>query len=250
MKASIAKKLSEVGKAIGFGVPKDGRNKAQGYDFVSASGLKMAVGPELAKRSIAVSSTVEVLEFGEIETKSGGKMQRLVARVTLTFVDGDSGEQLSAQGLGGGSDSGDKAAMKAFTAAEKYAYVSAFGLALGEDPERDESTDHQTSERHAPDRHASGGRQEPRRSSPAAEAVAGAIGGSDAAQTALEHLNHCDDEASLMAWFAKWLPRLGKLPDDARRAAWAAFGARAKSLGIKTERMAELRKQAAGSKAA
>ena len=47
-------------------------------------------------------------------------------------------EQMTAEGLGAGTDSADKAVMKAATAAEKYAYIGALCLAMGEDAESDE----------------------------------------------------------------------------------------------------------------
>lgn len=135
---SIASKLSEIGRAVGFGVQKDGKNQAQNYGFVSAGNVRMEVGPELAKRKIAVSSTIEVLSESEPVSSKGNPQHRVMLRSTLTFVDGDTGETLSAQGIGCGMDNQDKAPMKAQTAAEKYAYVSAFTLAMGEDPEHDE----------------------------------------------------------------------------------------------------------------
>ena len=140
MKA-IATKLSQVGAAIGWGVPKDGTNTSQGYDYTSAASVRMAVGPELAERKIAVSSQLEVISQDFPTAKSGAVHHRVVVRATLTFVDADSGETMTAQGLGSGMDSGDKSCMKAVTAAEKYAYVSAFTLAMGEDPERDAEHD-------------------------------------------------------------------------------------------------------------
>lgn len=135
---SIALKMSQVGQAIGWGIPKDGSNKSQGYDFTSAANVRITVAPQLAKRNIAVSSVLEVLSEDHPVSKSGSAQHRVMIRARLTFVDADSGETLSAEGIGCGMDSGDKAPMKAVTAAEKYAYVSAFTLAMGEDPERDE----------------------------------------------------------------------------------------------------------------
>jgi hypothetical protein len=137
-KGSLAAKLAEIGKAIGFGVPKDGYNQGQKYNYTSAAAVKMRVGPELAARGIAVTVKAEVLDHGDSTSGKGTVSQRVLVRLTLTFVDGATGEVLETQGLGSGMDSGDKAAMKAFTAAEKYAYVGAFCLAMGEDPERDE----------------------------------------------------------------------------------------------------------------
>lgn len=44
---------------------------------------------------------------------------------------------MSIVGLGSGQDSGDKAIMKAQTAAIKYAYLLSFAISTGDDPEND-----------------------------------------------------------------------------------------------------------------
>lgn len=242
MTAAIAKKLAEVGRAVGFGVPKDGRNQQQRYDYVSAAQVKILVGPELARRNVAVSSQVEILMTDSITTKAGGEMQRITARVTLTFVDGDSGESLQSQGIGGGSDSGDKAAMKAFTAAEKYAYVGAFCLAFGEDPEADEEVDRQTSGP-AP-RPRDEQRREPRRDDSSRPSAASAEP-SEALKDALADLAVCEDEDSISHWWDKWLDRLrGFEPQDKQRV-WAAMSERARLLRIDTNTLNRLREDAA-----
>lgn len=140
MKA-IALKMSKAAKAAGYGVQKDGKNQAQNYAYTSAAAVKMRCGPALADVGVAVSSKFEILAIDEVPTRSGSTQQRVMMRVTVTFVCGETGETLSVEGGGSGMDSGDKAIMKAYTAAEKYAYISAFSLALGEDPESDEETD-------------------------------------------------------------------------------------------------------------
>jgi hypothetical protein len=140
MKA-IATKMSQVGKAVGFGIPKDGRNQAQGYDYTSAANVRMTVGPEMAARKIAVASEATLLHREAFNNARGNRQHHVLISVTLTFVDGDTGETMTAAGLGEGVDSGDKASAKAMTMATKYALVNAFTLAMGEDPERDEQTD-------------------------------------------------------------------------------------------------------------
>lgn len=45
------------------------------------------------------------------------------------------------QGFGSGQDAGDKAIMKAQTAAIKYAYMMSLCIATGDDPEADSKTD-------------------------------------------------------------------------------------------------------------
>lgn len=47
--------------------------------------------------------------------------------------------------MGSGQDSGDKAVMKAQTAAIKYAYLLSFAISTGDDPEADQRTDESSS---------------------------------------------------------------------------------------------------------
>ncbi|MCA9530814.1 MAG: ERF family protein, partial [Myxococcales bacterium] len=134
----IATSMVAAARAVGWGVPKDGYNRAQNYRFASAAALKLRVGRALADAGVAVSTAAEILLVDEVPTSRGGTMQRIVVKMTLTFVDAASGEQMTAEGLGAGTDSTDKAVMKAATAAEKYAYIGALCLAMGEDPESDD----------------------------------------------------------------------------------------------------------------
>lgn len=138
---SIYSKMAEAARIVGYGVSKDGKNQAQRYDFTSAANVRKHCGPALGRVGIAVGSKIEVLCSEQRTTSKGSVMNHMEVIVTLTFYDGETGESLSAQGIGCGTDTVDKAPMKAQTAAEKYAYVSAFTLAMGEDPEADEATD-------------------------------------------------------------------------------------------------------------
>ena len=58
-------------------------------------------------------------------------------KVKFTFIDGDSGEELSIHSVGEGQDAGDKAVYKAITGAQKYALMKAFMIPTGDDPEQD-----------------------------------------------------------------------------------------------------------------
>ena len=60
-----------------------------------------------------------------------------VARVVMSysFVDVDTGEEITVKIAGEGLDSGDKAPYKAMTGALKYALLQSFLLATGDDPE-------------------------------------------------------------------------------------------------------------------
>jgi hypothetical protein len=66
-----------------------------------------------------------------------GKQVLLTLRFTWTLTDGDSGETISWQSIGTGSDATDKAAYKAATGALKYALLTGFLIPTGDDPEND-----------------------------------------------------------------------------------------------------------------
>ena len=63
----------------------------------------------------------------------------------ITLIDRDSDESVLITGIGSGQDSGDKAVMKAQTAAIKYAYMLSLSISTGDDPEADARTDENTS---------------------------------------------------------------------------------------------------------
>lgn len=159
----IYAKMAEASRRIGYGAPKDGRNKQQGYDFTSTASIKKACGVVLGELGISVGSEVRQLtsEVRDIGSKRGPYVEVIV---TLRFYAID-GSTVSAQGIGSGMDLGDKACMKAQTVAERYAYMSAFSIAMGEDPEADESIDRGAAEEPRHERHQA---QQTQRSDPAA----------------------------------------------------------------------------------
>ena len=61
--------------------------------------------------------------------------------VKISIIDSESGETVDLYGIGSGQDAGDKAVMKAQTAAIKYAYMMSLCIATGDDPEADTNTD-------------------------------------------------------------------------------------------------------------
>ena len=73
----------------------------------------------------------------------------MTVRVTITLVDVESGESIILSGLGSGQDSGDKAVMKAQTAAIKYAYLMSLAISTNDDPEADVKTDEGSGEKKA-----------------------------------------------------------------------------------------------------
>lgn len=131
---SLKSKLSEVSKEVGL-MEMGGRNDFHGYKYAKAADIILKVNRALAERGIlmlASDTVTHVLNDGGL----------VFVESTLTFYDTESDETLVSKSVGSGSDKGDKAVMKAATAAYKYALAHAFTMAWGaEDPEADADTD-------------------------------------------------------------------------------------------------------------
>ncbi len=128
---TLAKKLAEVSSEVAY-VEKDATNAFQKYKYASAEAVLRKVNVALSSRNIALSTTADLVQYHHGDGKNSNTA---IVQLTIRFVDGDSSEVIAVQGLGQGSDKGDKAVMKANTAALKYAYANAFTISWGDDPE-------------------------------------------------------------------------------------------------------------------
>lgn len=87
----------------------------------------------------------QVLESMVDVTNLKGNTEHLATvSVQVHIIDSDSGESVDLFGIGSGQDAGDKAVMKAQTAAIKYAFMRSLCIATGDDPEADGKTDEAT----------------------------------------------------------------------------------------------------------
>lgn len=133
---TLVQKICEVMQEVGY-IQKDAVNEFQRYSYASAQAVYDKAREALASRGIVVSGDVEVVTS---EIIKGDKLKHLVVlKHYLTFSDGK--EQITVASMGSGIDTGDKAAMKANTAAIKYCLAKAFLISWGDDPEADPSTD-------------------------------------------------------------------------------------------------------------
>lgn len=129
---NLATKLVEIAAECRF-VGKDSLNTFHKYKYTSAEALLSKVNEARTKRNIAVTTFADhqVVEPGHV-----------IVTLRVTFINGDDPrEQIMVTGIGEGKDTGDKATMKAMTAAHKYAYATGLGVSFGDDPEADESID-------------------------------------------------------------------------------------------------------------
>ena len=99
----------------------------------------------LVEHGLASLVIPELISLEEVKTAKGNIEHLATVKVNITLIDRDSDESVLITGIGSGQDSGDKAVMKAQTAAIKYAYMLSLSISTGDDPEADARTDENTS---------------------------------------------------------------------------------------------------------
>lgn len=141
MPGELAKAMNGVMKSVGY-VQKDAQMQGAGtYRYATEAAFISAVRPAMVENGIVVVPVnVEQIESENYETARGGKMHRMVCRITFRFTH-VSGDALDVVTLGEGADAGDKCANKCMTAAMKYALRQAFLIETGNDP--DDSPSHE-----------------------------------------------------------------------------------------------------------
>lgn len=116
-------------------VEKRGRNDFHKYNYAQAADVSRMIGPLLAKHRLVILPTIAAYHPIDDEAFDWD------VAFDLTLIDGDSGEQATVRWYGRGSDKGDKALYKAYTAAMKTFVVATFAVPTGDDPEADTGTD-------------------------------------------------------------------------------------------------------------
>lgn len=113
---------------------KDGQNSAQGYKYLSETQITERFHDLFVKHGI-----VFIYESSITQTQPtpSGKQTLTNVLVTYSFNDVESGEYISGEAAGQGTDSGDKGVYKAVTGAIKYIYMKTFLIPTGDDPEDD-----------------------------------------------------------------------------------------------------------------
>lgn len=129
---TLAAKLADISKEIGF-IEFDSQNSYHGYQYASAALIIRKLNHALSTRGVVAYVSRSTATFnGDLA----------IVNLELTYKDAISGETMYVQGTGSAKDSGDKAIMKAATAAYKYAISHSLTLSWGaEDPEDDFFTD-------------------------------------------------------------------------------------------------------------
>ena len=149
-KKTLQEALAETMGEVGY-VQKDAVNDFHKYRYASAEAVLKKVNASLARNGVCLKSEADLV-------KLEGPLA--VVKLSLTFIKGS--ESVLVQGLGAGTDKGDKAVAKANTQALKYCLANAFLISGGDDPEADVETD----------KRAEGGRPKPNGRKPSARASA------------------------------------------------------------------------------
>lgn len=122
-------------------VAKDGFNDFHKYKYASASGVLEAVNAALVKHKVASIVTPAIISSFDVTNARGNVEHQVTVGCNILLIDSESGESIDLYGIGTGQDAGDKAVMKAETAAIKYAYMLSMAISTGDDPEADPRTD-------------------------------------------------------------------------------------------------------------
>jgi hypothetical protein len=122
---SVYKKLSDIMSECSF-IEKDKENTHHKYKYLSEEAIKKHVHPLLVKHKVLFK--VDAYDQQRVDTLT-------TANFKYTFIDTETGDELSGIFCGSGADGQDKGIWKATTGAIKYILTSIFLIPTGDDPE-------------------------------------------------------------------------------------------------------------------
>lgn len=131
---TISAKLADIMTECSH-VLKNGQNSFHGYRYATCADVLEMVNASLSSHKICSVAMPELLSMDEVTNAKGGRENLATVKIDILLVDSETGETVTISGIGSGQDSGDKAVMKAQTAAIKYAYLLSFAISTGDDPE-------------------------------------------------------------------------------------------------------------------
>ena len=141
MGANLYQRYIKVMKDCGY-IQKQGRNDFHKYNYAAAAQVLEKVNESCVENGIATIAIPEVLTVETPTNRSGAQENRVTVHMAVTLVNiDDPKEQMTLHGIGCGQDAGDKAVMKAQTAAMKYAWMMGLQISTGDDPEADTDVD-------------------------------------------------------------------------------------------------------------
>lgn len=139
-KSALVAKLVNVMAECSY-VAKNGNNAFHHYKYATSADVLEKVNAALTKYKIGSVVLPELVSVVDVKTAKGNMEKLATVKIDIMLIDSESEETLTISGLGSGQDAGDKAVMKAQTAAIKYAYLLSLAISTGDDPEADLKTD-------------------------------------------------------------------------------------------------------------
>src|SRR5699024_2174737 len=121
----LISKLAKVMEQVKY-IEKRGYNKFHKYKYATESDVSEKVRDVLSTEGVVMMPDVIEHSTREHTNRNGGTEYIATVKVKFTFIDGETGEELSIHSVGEGQDAGDKAVYKALTGATKYALMKAF----------------------------------------------------------------------------------------------------------------------------
>lgn len=137
---SLKEKLSKVAAHCAY-VRKDGVNLFHKYNYATAASIFEKVNEALIEHRLVSSPRFTIEELKDRTNAKGTAEQLVTIQCELCVQDIDSEGKVLTIAFGSGQDNGDKAVMKAQTAALKYAWMMLLNISTGDDPEDDEKVD-------------------------------------------------------------------------------------------------------------
>jgi hypothetical protein len=136
----IAAKLINVMQECSY-IQKNGNNDFHHYKYATSADVLEKINTALVKQKVCSIVLPEILQQADVTTTKGNIEHFATVKINIMLLDAESGESVTISGIGSGQDSGDKAVMKAQTAAIKYAYLLSMAISTGDDPEAELRTD-------------------------------------------------------------------------------------------------------------
>jgi hypothetical protein len=121
-------------------ISKSRKNAQQGYMFRGIDDVLTALQPCLIKHGLVIKPKVEDLAITEHQSKSGGTLFRVIAKVEYTMISVKDGSSLTTTFYGEAMDSGDKATNKAMSTAYKYFCFQQFCIPTDEQKDTENET--------------------------------------------------------------------------------------------------------------
>lgn len=135
---TIYKKLAEAREKVGA-MQKTGFNEMQKYSYFSDDQISETFRKTFNEVWIVFIYSSEITWTREISATGKGTRQFITdVLVKYSFVDIETGDEVSGTACWSWNDTGDKWVYKAITGAIKYIYMKTFQISTGDDPEKDE----------------------------------------------------------------------------------------------------------------